>query len=130
MRGQAQPWKQGAAAAGRRAAAAGGRRRQAASAHTAPPTDTCCADNIYIQPQDLRAFEPWLPINGGNRTVLLLGARSGNASGDAASSNSSADIGSGGSLGGPVVLDFGGAVDLMYHPVGCADGYGTPGGTT
>ncbi|PRW58809.1 kinase [Chlorella sorokiniana] len=72
-------------------------------------------DDIYIRPQDVRPFEPWLPINGGNRTVLLLGARgggSGNARGDGGSGS-----GGDGSLGPPVTLDFGGAVNLMYHPV-------------
>lgn len=74
------------------------------------------AEDIYIRPQDVRSFEPWLPINGGNRTVLLLGARGGVASGNA-SSNGTSSYGSDSPLGPPVVLDFGGAVDLMYHPV-------------
>lgn len=58
-------------------------------------------DDIRILPADVAAFKPWLPINGGNRTVVLLGGRT------AAPNNHT-------------VLDFGGAVNLMYHPVGHA----------
>ena len=72
-------------------------------------------EDIYILPQDLRAFEPWLPINGGNRTVLLLGQRGGGgADGGGGCGNFSGD---GPDLGEPVVLDFGAAVNLLYHPV-------------
>ncbi len=74
------------------------------------------AEDIYIRPQDVRAFAPWLPINGGNRTVLLLGARGGVASGNA-SSNGTSTYGGDSPLGPPVTLDFGGVVNVFYHPV-------------
>lgn len=60
-----------------------------------PPTTL--ADDIYLQPTDVAAFQPWLPLNGGNRTLVLAGARPGASQ---------------------TVLDFGGAVSLLYHPAG------------
>ena len=61
----------------------------------------------------MRAFEPWLPLDGGNRTLVLAGAAAavaleGGAEGAAAS---------GGNL---TVLDFGREVNLMFHPTGHA----------
>ena len=41
------------------------------------------ADDMYLSPQDIRTWRPWLPFDGGNRTMVLRGA------------------------GGSVVLDFG-----------------------
>ncbi|KAL4434239.1 hypothetical protein ABPG75_000680 [Micractinium tetrahymenae] len=54
-------------------------------------------DNIYLRPSDVAAFAPWLPLNGGNRTVVLAGGKPGAAL---------------------TTLDFGGAVNLLYHPEG------------
>ena len=58
------------------------------------------ADDIYIHAQDLIAFQGSLPINGGNRIVVLRGGKAG-ASG-----------------GNPTVLDWGSSVNVMYHPSG------------
>ena len=61
----------------------------------------------------MRAFQPWLPLDGGNRTLLLVGAAAAAAleggAGDSGNSTSGDTL---------TVLDFGGAVDLMYHPAG------------
>lgn len=59
------------------------------------------AESVFIRPQDVRAFQPWLPLDGGNRTVVLHG---------------SGPPGGGG--GARTVLDWGGAVNLLYHPAG------------
>ncbi len=55
------------------------------------------ADDIYLQPSDVAAFQPWLPLECGSRTVVLAGAKPG---------------------ANQTVLDFGGAVGLLYHPAG------------
>ena len=60
------------------------------------------ADDIYIRPDDLLAFQGSLPINGGNRTVVLRGGKAG-ASREGASA---------------CTLDWGEVVDLLFHPAG------------
>lgn len=62
----------------------------------------------------MRAFQPWLPLDGGNRTLLLVGA----AAAAAALEGGAGDSGNSTSGDNLTVLDFGGAVDLMYHPAG------------
>ncbi|EFN57850.1 hypothetical protein CHLNCDRAFT_143307 [Chlorella variabilis] len=59
-------------------------------------------DDIYIRPDDLLAFQGSLPINGGNRTVVLRGGKAG-ASREGASA---------------CTLDWGEVVDLLFHPAG------------
>jgi hypothetical protein len=53
------------------------------------------AADIYIQSADLLPFERWLPIDGGNRTIVLAGARPD---------------------GGRTIADWGGQVAIMHHP--------------
>ncbi|KAL4434240.1 hypothetical protein ABPG75_000681 [Micractinium tetrahymenae] len=54
-------------------------------------------DDIYLRAADLAAIQPWLPLSGGNRTLVLAGAKPG---------------------ANQTVLDFGGAVGLLVHPAG------------
>ena len=58
----------------------------------------------------MHSFQPWLPLDGGNRTLVLLGAAAA-----AAALNSTSATRGGGDL---TLLDFGGAVNLLYHPAG------------
>ncbi|KAL4418774.1 hypothetical protein ABPG77_010379, partial [Micractinium sp. CCAP 211/92] len=53
--------------------------------------------DILLLPADTAAFQPWLPLDCGNRTLVLAGAKPGT---------------------NQPVLDFGGAVGLLYHPAG------------
>lgn len=61
------------------------------------PLHVRVADDILLLPADLASFKSWLPLDGGNRTVVLAGARPGPSQ---------------------TVLDFGGEVGLLYHPAG------------
>ena len=58
------------------------------------------AGDITITPSDLLPFKPSLPINSGNRTLILAGA----------------PRLPGGVSGNLTTLDWGGAVNVMYHP--------------
>lgn len=77
---------------------------------SSPTTGPGHAADIRIRPIDVQPFAPWLPLNGGNRTVALVGA--GAAAAAAGAGDPSAPPPP------PTRLDFGGAVNLLYHPAG------------